>query len=119
MMNYKKLLLLSAICILALMPALQCSLSSKSVQTAGSDQHAQAATQSDKPAFAIGKQQIDETPQQAEQKTDGPGSGQPAIAIDAAIFDAGEVMEGDIVTHAFTVKNTGAGLLNISAVKPG
>jgi hypothetical protein len=44
---------------------------------------------------------------------------QPAISFDANQFDAGEVWEGDIVTHSFIVKNTGTGELNIYNVKPG
>lgn len=44
---------------------------------------------------------------------------QPAIAFDATQFDAGEVWEGDIVTHSFVVKNTGKAELTISQVRPG
>jgi len=119
MMNYTKLLALSAICILASMTALQCSLSSKNTQTAGSGQQAQAATAPDKPAFAIGKQQIDEASQQAEQKPDGTAAGQPVLTIAEPSFDAGVVKEGDIVIHSFIVKNTGTAVLNIDSVRPG
>jgi len=48
-----------------------------------------------------------------------PGGKQPAITFDAIQFDAGEVWEGDIVTHSFIVKNTGKAELSISNVKPG
>ena len=44
---------------------------------------------------------------------------QPAIVIEQRQFDAGEVWEGDMVTHSFVVKNTGKAELNISNVKPG
>jgi len=44
---------------------------------------------------------------------------QPSISFDATTFDAGEVWEGDTVTHSFTVKNTGTGELTIKSVKPG
>jgi len=57
----------------------------------------------------------------AENKAEkAPASGkQPAISFDSNQFDAGEVWEGDIVTHSFTVKNTGKAELTISNVKPG
>jgi hypothetical protein len=48
-----------------------------------------------------------------------PGGKQPAIAFDVIQFDAGEVWEGDTVSHAFIVKNTGKAELTISNVKPG
>jgi len=44
---------------------------------------------------------------------------QPAIVIEERQYDAGEVWEGDIVSHSFIVKNTGKAELNISNVKPG
>ena len=47
------------------------------------------------------------------------GGKQPAITFDATQFDAGEVWEGDIVTHSFIVKNTGKAELTIANVKPG
>jgi archaellum component FlaG (FlaF/FlaG flagellin family) len=53
------------------------------------------------------------------QKGKTSGENQPAIVIEQRIFDAGEVWEGDIVTHSFVVKNTGKGQLNITNVKPG
>jgi len=48
-----------------------------------------------------------------------PGGKQPAISIEANQFDAGEVWEGDVVTHSFAVKNTGKAELAITNVKPG
>ena len=48
-----------------------------------------------------------------------PGGKQPAITFDSNQFDAGEVWEGDIVTHSFVVKNTGKAELTIANVKPG
>ena len=44
---------------------------------------------------------------------------QPKISFDTTAYDAGEVWEGDTVTHTFTVKNTGTAVLNIKNVKPG
>ena len=43
----------------------------------------------------------------------------PHIAIDAAVYDAGEIYEGEKIVHAFTVKNTGTAELNIKDVKAG
>lgn len=44
---------------------------------------------------------------------------QPTISFDNTTYDAGEVWEGNMVTHTFTVKNTGTAVLNIKNVKPG
>jgi len=44
---------------------------------------------------------------------------QPVLFIEQRQYDAGEVWEGDIVSHSFIVKNTGKAELNISNVKPG
>ena len=44
---------------------------------------------------------------------------QPRISFETTTFDAGEVWEGDTVTHSFAVKNTGTAVLNIKSVKPG
>ena len=44
---------------------------------------------------------------------------QPTISFDKTTYDAGEVWEGDTVTHTFAVKNTGTAVLNIKNVKPG
>ena len=54
---------------------------------------------------------IQEEPQSSEE--------QPTISFDNTTYDAGEVWEGNIVTHTFTVKNTGTAVLNIKNVKPG
>jgi hypothetical protein len=43
----------------------------------------------------------------------------PAAEITSPRYDAGTHWEGDIVTHAFEVKNTGSGELRILHVKPG
>ena len=44
---------------------------------------------------------------------------QPRISFDSTSYDAGEVWEGDEVSHAFTVKNTGTAQLDISRVRTG
>ena len=44
---------------------------------------------------------------------------QPTISFDTTTYDAGEVWEGDTVSHSFSVKNTGTAVLNIKNVKPG
>ena len=43
----------------------------------------------------------------------------PRISFDAITYDAGEVWEGDVVSHDFIVKNTGTAELVIESVKPG
>lgn len=44
---------------------------------------------------------------------------QPQISFDSTSYNAGEVWEGDEVSHTFIVKNTGTAQLNISRVRPG
>ena len=65
------------------------------------------------PKSEINKQKVE------GQKGKTSGENQPAILIEQRMFDAGEVWEGDMVTHSFIVKNTGKAELNISNVKPG
>jgi hypothetical protein len=60
-----------------------------------------------------------ETPKSISTKGKISGENQPVISIDAKLYDAGEVWEGDVVIHSFIVKNTGKSELNISNVKPG
>ena len=43
----------------------------------------------------------------------------PSISFDASTYNAGEVWEGDVVSHDFIVKNTGTAELTIKSVKPG
>jgi len=44
---------------------------------------------------------------------------QPRISFDSTSYDAGEVWEGEEVSHTFTVKNTGTAQLDISKVRTG
>ena len=53
----------------------------------------------------------------AEEKAS--AQAQPQISFDATSYDAGEVWEGDNVSHTFIVKNTGKVQLDITKVKPG
>lgn len=46
-------------------------------------------------------------------------AGKPGISFDDLNHHAGEVWEGDVVSHDFIVKNTGTADLAISGVKPG
>ena len=55
-----------------------------------------------------------ETTQEQSSEAD-----QPTISFDNITYDAGDVWEGDTVSHTFTVKNTGTAVLNIKNVKPG
>jgi hypothetical protein len=43
----------------------------------------------------------------------------PQVQVNETTFDFGEVFEGATVTHDFKVKNTGAGELQITQVRPG
>jgi len=43
----------------------------------------------------------------------------PAMVLKNNEYDAGEVYEGDPVSHAFIIKNRGKGDLVIQSVKPG
>jgi hypothetical protein len=57
--------------------------------------------------------------EKAEKSTAVGKQNQPHISLDAAQFDAGEVDEGAVIVHGFTVKNTGMAPLNIEKVKAG
>ena len=59
-------------------------------------------------------QQKDESQQEQASTQDN-----PKISFDSQHYDAGEVWEGDEVSHTFTVKNTGTAELTISKVRPG
>jgi hypothetical protein len=43
----------------------------------------------------------------------------PHLVIAQQTFDAGKVIEGKEVSHAFVIKNQGSGALIIKQVKPG
>ena len=43
----------------------------------------------------------------------------PVVEIPSPRYNAGSHWEGDTVTHAFEVKNTGSSELKILSVKPG
>lgn len=45
--------------------------------------------------------------------------GQPQIVIESPTHDAGEVWEGEDITHSFIIKNAGTAELNIKNVKAG
>jgi hypothetical protein len=46
-------------------------------------------------------------------------SAPPRVQIDETSFDFGTVDEGEIVRHAFKVRNLGSGELQIARVNPG
>jgi len=48
-----------------------------------------------------------------------PAQDQPRISFDALSYDAGEVCEGDKVSHTFIVKNIGTAQLDINRVRVG
>ena len=57
--------------------------------------------------------------EKAETSTAAAKQDQPKISLDTTRFDAGEVDEGAVIVHGFTVKNTGMAPLNIEKVKAG
>ena len=58
--------------------------------------------------------------QKAEGKHEkAPQEDQPKISLASTQYDAGEIYEGDVLMHDFTVKNTGTAQLNIEKVKAG
>jgi hypothetical protein len=46
-------------------------------------------------------------------------NGTPAVEIPETIFDFGEVKDGNDYVHAFIIRNTGTGVLEIKKVLPG
>ena len=57
--------------------------------------------------------------EKAETSTAAGKQDQPHLSLDTTRFDAGEVDEGAVIVHSFTVKNTGTAPLNIEKVKAG
>lgn len=49
----------------------------------------------------------------------GAGVGGPALVIPSARHDAGQVWQGETVSHTFAVRNEGEAELRILQVKPG
>jgi hypothetical protein len=66
--------------------------------------------------FSFNKLRAEE---KGEQSTPASKQDQPHLSLDAPQFDAGEVDEGAVIVHGFTVKNTGRAPLNIEKVKAG
>ena len=67
-------------------------------------------------AVKQGAASLTKSPVQQEQAS---SAEKPSISFDASTYDAGEVWEGDMVSHDFIVKNTGTSELTIRSVKPG
>lgn len=61
----------------------------------------------------VKKKKVETTQDQSSEEN------QPTISFDNTTYDAGEVWEGDTVSHTFAVKNTGTAVLTIKNVKPG
>jgi len=57
--------------------------------------------------------------EKGDEEAQAPLPKQPHMSFDSTNYDAGEVWEGDIVSHTFAVKNTGTSELTIYKVKPG
>jgi len=43
----------------------------------------------------------------------------PRLVVKGGLFDAGEIDEGNVIKHSFTVYNRGNAPLNIRNVRPG
>jgi hypothetical protein len=43
----------------------------------------------------------------------------PSMVLDETDFDAGQVIQGELIKHAFTVQNSGDQALEIHKVNPG
>jgi hypothetical protein len=46
-------------------------------------------------------------------------TGPPAVEVPETFFDFGEVVDGNDYVHAFVIRNTGTGVLEIKKVLPG
>jgi len=60
-------------------------------------------------------------PKQQENATAQPSgtTGTPAVQLSETIFDFGLVSEGNDYVHAFKIRNTGTGVLEIRKILPG
>jgi hypothetical protein len=70
-------------------------------------------------SYAQQKSAADKEPATKEQKPEATSAQKPAMEIDVIEHDAGEVFEGTLVKHDFTVKNMGKADLLIKKVNPG
>ena len=61
---------------------------------------------------------LDQQKAESQQK-ETPAQTYPKISFDATNYDAGEVWEGEKVSHTFIVRNKGTAQLNIAKVKAG
>ena len=59
------------------------------------------------------------TPKDQDTQAQAPAQKHPQISFDSKRYDVGEVWEGEMISHTFTVKNTGEAQLDIYRVKPG
>jgi hypothetical protein len=46
-------------------------------------------------------------------------AGPPAVELSETLFNFGRVTEGNDYVHAFTIRNTGTGILTIRKIMPG
>ncbi len=115
-----------AFCFVCAVMYQQCTSSKTSVkeQPATAQENA-VQTQQKAPALTIESADIalatNEAPASGQKEKEGaaPEGGTPRLVIATPVYDAGEVWEGDTVTHSFVVRNTGNGTLAINQVKPG
>ncbi len=62
--------------------------------------------------------ELADMPKQQEIAT-GQTNGMPRVEIPEAIFDFGLVREGSNYVHAFKIRNTGTGVLQLKKIMPG
>jgi len=43
----------------------------------------------------------------------------PSLSVPAPVFDFGEIVEGEVVVHDFSIRNSGTEALRIDQVRPG
>ena len=71
------------------------------------------------PRHASAKQTVFDKPAPETGQNASQASQPPRLQIDETSFDFGTIDEGEIVRHAFKVRNLGSGELQITRVTPG
>ena len=66
-----------------------------------------------------GAQELSEKTPSNQREPESAEGKQPHVTIDAPTYDAGDIYEGERISHSFTIKNTGTAELVIEDVKAG
>ena len=115
MFSVDKYVCIVTLCFLTAFLATQCSVSKEELKKTSTYQQKPGKDQKQAPDFTLKGTKIETV----SDRKSVPAENQPRISFDSISYDAGEVWEGDVVSHTFTVKNTGTAQLNIAKVKPG